>query len=139
MAIKKIIHNLYFLVVHVSASDWSYSGDDGPDTWSTNFPTCGGQSQSPIDIDPYATVPPMPKGRCPKPLKPLKFKKYGKELSGTLINNGHAVQFNPDDSSSQILSGGTLRKGEKYQFSQLHFHWGSDSSVGSEHTVNGVQ
>ena len=35
--------------------------------------------------------------------------------------------------SSQISGGGL--EGQ-YNFAQLHFHWGSDRSVGSEHTVS---
>ena len=34
-----------------------------------------------------------------------------------------------------ILSGGHL-EGE-YQILQLHFHWGSDDTIGSEHTLDG--
>ena len=32
------------------------------------------------------------------------------------------------------ISGGNLKN--KYRFHQLHFHWGSSDSVGSEHTVS---
>ncbi|XP_063596242.1 carbonic anhydrase 2-like [Penaeus indicus] len=34
------------------------------------------------------------------------------------------------------VSGGEL--GGKYTFAQLHFHWGSVSTQGSEHTINGI-
>ena len=34
------------------------------------------------------------------------------------------------------VSGGGLP--EEFQFSQFHFHWGSDDVQGSEHTINGV-
>ena len=33
------------------------------------------------------------------------------------------------------ISGGPLV--DKYQLEQFHFHWGSDSKRGSEHTLNG--
>ena len=37
----------------------------------------------------------------------------------------------------------TIRDGpygsEEYQFLQLHFHWGSVDSQGSEHTINGTR
>ena len=29
--------------------------------------------------------------------------------------------------------------GEVYQFLQLHFHWGSKDTQGSEHTINGTE
>ena len=34
-----------------------------------------------------------------------------------------------------VISGGGL--GGSYLFSQLHFHWGDSSSIGSEHHING--
>ena len=36
-----------------------------------------------------------------------------------------------------ILSGGNLNG--SYQILQLHFHWGSDDTKGSEHTLNGKE
>jgi carbonic anhydrase len=35
--------------------------------------------------------------------------------------------------------GGRLPAGERFDFLQLHWHWGSDSSKGSEHTMNGKE
>ena len=32
-----------------------------------------------------------------------------------------------------------LGEGQSYQMLQLHFHWGSDNSRGSEHTINGEE
>ena len=32
------------------------------------------------------------------------------------------------------LSGGSLK--DEYKLLQLHFHWGADDSMGSEHTIN---
>ena len=34
-----------------------------------------------------------------------------------------------------VLTGGPLT--EAYQILQLHFHWGSDDTKGSEHTLDG--
>ena len=36
---------------------------------------------------------------------------------------------------TMVISGGGL--GGSYLFSQLHFHWGDSSSIGSEHHING--
>jgi len=30
-----------------------------------------------------------------------------------------------------------LFQGTTYELTQFHFHWGADSSKGSEHTING--
>jgi carbonic anhydrase len=69
----------------------------------------------------------------------LNFQDYDLPLIGSLVNNGHSIQFNPDNSSTQIMSGGALPAGETYQFAQLHFHWGNKPNKGSEHTVDGIQ
>ncbi|KAG0729039.1 Carbonic anhydrase 7 [Chionoecetes opilio] len=52
-------------------------------------------------------------------------------------NNGHSAQVEIDASVAPRVTGGGL-KGE-YIFAQFHFHWGSDSSLGSEHTIDGVR
>ena len=38
------------------------------------------------------------------------------------------------DNRVPLLSGGPLKS--KYQFEQLHFHWGLNDKEGSEHTIN---
>ena len=67
----------------------------------------------------------------------LKFKKYQVPLTGIFVDNGHSMQFNPSDKSKHILHGGALMGKNRYEFLQFHFHWGSDDSHGSEHTVDG--
>merc|ERR1719412_783754 len=63
---------------------------------------------------------------------------HSRLTDGTFKNNGHTAQLDvvktlPDDVG--VLSGGPL-EGE-YKILQLHFHWGSDDSRGSEHTLQG--
>ena len=72
-------------------------------------------------------------------MRSLKFRKYRKAIPGSFVNNGHSMQFNPTDSAAQILHGGSLKGKNKYQFTQVHFHWGSNDTVGSEHTVDGFR
>merc|ERR1712110_610699 len=113
------------------ASDWNY-GSEGPSTWSEHYPTCGGSSQSPINIgDPIIT--------SKIPCK-LEFSKaYSKHLKGSWKNNGHSLQFTLDDESASK----TQLKGQyinsTYQLAQVHFHWGSKAEQGSEHTFQGKQ
>ena len=45
------------------------------------------------------------------------------------------MKFNPNENQKFIIKGGPLE--DEYQFVQLHFHWGSENGVGSEHTVDG--
>lgn len=40
-----------------------------------------------------------------------------------------------DENRVPLLSGGPLKS--KYQFEQLHFHWGLKDNEGSEHTIDG--
>ena len=37
------------------------------------------------------------------------------------------------------LSGGPLQSGSTYKILQLHFHWGANDCMGSEHTINGIR
>lgn len=74
------------------ANDWGYEGQFGPQSWPISYPNCGGNHQSPINLDNENVVRVYNK-------RPLKFKKYQKGLQGSFINNGHSMQFNPDDSS----------------------------------------
>lgn len=118
--------------VSVYASDWSYEGHAGPIHWPEEYSDCGGKAQSPINIKPE-------KAKDVFRMRHLKFRKYGKAISGSFVNNGHSMQFNPTNSPAQVLRGGPLEGKNKYQFTQLHFHWGSNDTVGSEHTVDGFR
>jgi len=129
---------------------WSYESDGtGPESWGIGYEGCNGQSQSPIDIPP----PPESPTAEGTPLvmtnydqvrierlgnKEESYDKTSRLTDGTFKNNGHTAQLDvvktlPDDVG--VLSGGPL-EGE-YKILQLHFHWGSDDSRGSEHTLNG--
>ena len=48
------------------------------------------------------------------------------------------VEFEVEDATALTVSGGPFKK-ETYCLKQLHFHWGSDNSRGSEHLVGGQQ
>ena len=58
--------------------------------------------------------------------------------NGSIHNNGHTAQVDVIETLAGdvgILSGGPLAS--DYQILQLHFHWGSDNTQGSEHTLDG--
>lgn len=110
---------------------WSYD-ETGPNYWSEEYSACGGKAQSPINIR-------TSKAKNVFFNRKLKFKKYQVPLTGIFVDNGHSMQFNPTDSSRHILHGGALMGKNKYEFLQFHFHWGSDDSHGSEHTVDGFR
>merc|ERR1719516_173770 len=58
-------------------------------------------------------------------------------MSGQISNNGHTLKFDFTGTGDKPkITGGRLGS-NTFEFLQLHWHWGSDSSMGSEHTVDG--
>ncbi|XP_077990204.1 carbonic anhydrase 14-like [Glandiceps talaboti] len=108
---------------------WGYHEDNGPLTWEDSYPLCGGSRQSPIDIA-HADVE-------EKDFDEFTFTGFGSAppsgASMTLYNNGHAVQVNMV--GDYLVSGGGLPS--DYKAVQFHFHWGNDSTRGSEHLIDG--
>ncbi|XP_022239429.1 carbonic anhydrase 2-like [Limulus polyphemus] len=98
--------------------------------WPENWPeTCKGKKQSPINIDDSEV-------KINKNLRDIKFVNYDKVLNNpVLVNNGHSVKLDiEDDSNVPKIQDGGLKA--EYKFQQLHFHWGSENTTGSEHTLN---
>ena len=63
------------------------------------------------------------------------FDQYDQPLGQVkLTNDGHTVRLETNQSIAMISGGGL---DGRYQFAQMHFHWGDSSSVGSEHQING--
>ncbi|XP_030014520.1 carbonic anhydrase 14 isoform X1 [Sphaeramia orbicularis] len=108
---------------------WTYTGLVGQSEWAEYFPSCGGTSQSPVDMvttqtkyDPSLT-----------PVTPLGYSQHGNQPF-TMYNNGHTAVIE----LPEWMSLGGL----PWLFTavQMHLHWGSGgpSHGGSEHTINGV-
>merc|ERR1712186_247848 len=123
---------LTLIVSMAGASSWNYGvkspGD--PEHWGSikGSEKCGtGRRQSPVDISSYRT----------KQLPDLEFHNYDDLFNDVeLVNNGHSPQLNKKHKKHQIsISGGGLDG--RYYFEQLHFHWGDNSAIGSEHTIHG--
>uniref|UniRef100_A0A8C6QYM9 carbonic anhydrase n=1 Tax=Nannospalax galili TaxID=1026970 RepID=A0A8C6QYM9_NANGA len=105
---------------------WTYEGPHGQDHWPASYPECGGNAQSPIDIQTDSVIfnPDLPA-----------VQHHGYDQPGTepldLHNNGHTVQLSLP---STLHLGGLSRK---YVAAQLHLHWGQKGSLeGSEHQIN---
>jgi len=62
---------------------------------------------------------------------------YNLTMEGNVTNNGHSLQFTFTEGTAPYIYGGRLPEGERFEFAQLHWHWGSSSSKGSEHTLAG--
>jgi len=113
-------------------ASWGYQTSNGPATWATNFPDfCAGDMQSPIDLDSTKAVTMDP--------GPITMVGYNLKQSGSINNNGHTLGFSIPSGNTPYIMGGRLPAGDRFDFLQLHWHWGSDSSKGSEHTMNGKE
>ncbi|MCQ7618859.1 carbonic anhydrase family protein [Salmonella enterica] len=118
-----------FLLGVQAQHEWSYSeGELDEVHWSREYPSCGGQHQSPIDLQ-------RRKVRFNPDLQPLNLTGYGEDLLDfPMTNNGHTVQITLPHTMRMTDSDGT-----EYIAEQMHYHWGGGSSEvsGSEHTVDG--
>ncbi|EDW24545.1 GL23343 [Drosophila persimilis] len=100
--------------------------------WHETFPLCGGAEQSPIAISRHKVIP--------IGLPPLQFAGYD-ELFQDLLriqNSGHTVNFAIPPTvfgERPSVTGGLLQ--DFYEAREVHFHWGSQQSKGSEHLLNG--
>ena len=111
---------------YVRRTEWGYGNNNGPNTWPNNFPTCGGASQSPVELI-------TSEADTSFPLMPLLFNNYDDVPEIVmLINTGHSVEITMDLDAS--VTGGSLTG--KYTFYQFHFHWGAVDTRGSEHTID---
>nr|AAX16122.1 carbonic anhydrase precursor [Tridacna gigas] len=116
------------------AADWSYDSHGntkGPAAWNNIASICNGNRQSPISI-PYGHVTYDPS------LTSFNLTGYDDTMTSSgplqLTNNGHTVVLNVNTANATKMSGGGL-DGEYYA-AQLHYHWGADDSVGSEHAID---
>ncbi|KAB7504859.1 putative carbonic anhydrase 3 [Armadillidium nasatum] len=115
------IHKYYTITLIFAAS---------PKNWAELFPSCGGESQSPIALKSSSATP-----ITYPPLEFINFDfTYG---SATALNTGHSVQVSPTLPDGEVpkVRGGGLPK--EYKLVQFHFHWGRKSNRGSEHTLDG--
>ncbi|XP_050422649.1 carbonic anhydrase 2-like [Adelges cooleyi] len=113
-----------------SEDDKSFGYDSGeldPPHWANEYKTCSGKYQSPIDIEENLVT------KVTLPL--LRFHNIDTLPARTTItNNGHTVVLQLNYTSPVMVSGGPLTP--KYKFTQMHFHWGVNDSLGSEDLIN---
>ena len=149
-------------VVKIAFGDtWNYDYSDthyGPYYWSDLYGTCGGDEQSPINIDAY--IPSDGFSTFSDQLNEYGIDKNGSQTflnqwdwNGEFLhhfqvtNNGHSIQLSPIDAQGNSLSGkseaiarltnifGSLDDSpSQFCLDSLHFHWGEHGTEGSEHT-----
>ena len=112
---------------------WEYWGPRGEQHWQKSFKSCGGKSQSPINIETDRIVY--------LPDLQLYFINYDRPLyKMRLTNTGHTVKLEASEQTGKryqwFISGNALFD-QTYRFVELHFHWRNAHSAGSEHAING--
>lgn len=125
MLLKVLI--LICLVGIINAQEWSHA-DVG--NWSSLFPQCGGSRQSPINI--------VTRSVDTRLSLRLRFNNFAvNPTTMTWLNDGHSAVLQPTYGTNRPTIQ-NLENGETYVVDALHYHWGPDNNVGSEHTINGV-
>ena len=101
----------------VSASEFGYYGDIGPDFWRDLDPaweTCeNGTQQSPVDLWQQRVYPRL-------------VTRYDDQTTGEIFNNGHTIEVEITEGNNTLTLDGT-----EYALAQFHFH------TASEHRVEG--
>ncbi|XP_027055172.1 carbonic anhydrase-related protein 10-like [Pocillopora damicornis] len=114
--------------------DFSYgdttSQAPGPSDWYIKWERCGGNRQSPINIDTTRV-----RERKYRTLK-IEFDNSGGLVAGDLENNGNYPTFSVDKSKGTARLKGS-RLTDTYVLKGFHVHFGCENDRGSEHTRNG--
>ncbi|XP_041346658.1 carbonic anhydrase-like [Gigantopelta aegis] len=114
-----------------AGNKWAYSDRGiGPEYWPLDFPFCGGQRQSPIDVISHLAVP-------GSHLIDFNLSDLNKTngVSMVMANiGGHTVEVALGGDPIYVTGGGLEGR---YRLEQFHFHWGLKSQRGSEHAIDG--
>lgn len=132
--------------------------------WPKTHKLCAGKLQSPIAISTFKAIPlplpalemigyhdflPMPQtlindgrtGKCLEALAKLKksnhvlWKWNARFFSSVKL----AINKNVTREKLPYVFGATLKRNQRYEIEQMHFHWGAKNNRGAEHVLNGVR
>ncbi|XP_034318376.2 carbonic anhydrase [Magallana gigas] len=122
------VHSPLVILILVAISKLSEAsvGYSYADTtvWPASFPVCAGQQQSPIDL--------LSSISSETTHEAFQFTHHTDSITENMTNTGHSLKI--DVGHSVTISAGGLQV--TYNIDQFHFHWGENSSVGSEHTID---
>ncbi|GAB6019183.1 hypothetical protein CHUAL_000802 [Chamberlinius hualienensis] len=111
---------------------WTYDGISGPSFWGLINPKwslCNkGRRQSPVNVDPSKLL-------FDPNLRLLHVDKH--RVSGNLTNTGHSIIFTVDPQTREPVNITEGPLSYRYQFHEIHLHYGTKDTVGSEHTIDG--
>ncbi|XP_046395277.1 carbonic anhydrase-related protein 10-like [Ischnura elegans] len=137
--VAAVVLNMVVLESHVISAVsweewWTYDGISGPAFWGLINPEwslCNkGRRQSPVNLEPGKLL-------YDPNLRLLHIDKN--RIGGSIANTGHSVVFTVDSNTTATrqvnITGGPLSY--RYQFHEIHVHFGLRDDAGSEHTVNG--
>ncbi|MEQ2206306.1 hypothetical protein XENOCAPTIV_027475 [Xenoophorus captivus] len=117
------------LVALVKSNDWCYTDcNHTPELWvDLEGSHCGEDHQSPIDIvTSIVTTDPN--------LNNFTFVNFSsRQTIKSITYNGHSVQCDIEENEAEVWGGGLSGQ---YSVKQFHFHWGTETLPGSEHTFN---
>jgi len=126
MHLNTIFATLVFYLAVEGVVSWDYTGPLGVDHWGKVNKQCDGKKQSPIHLP--------ESGSKYKKFDPFAFTGYRTRNTAhkfDLKNNGHTIQITLKDYKGMSVKG----FGKIFRPWQIHFHWGSNDAVGSEHTM----
>ncbi|KAL1491295.1 hypothetical protein ABEB36_011913 [Hypothenemus hampei] len=112
---------------------WTYDGISGPAFWGLINPEwslCNkGRRQSPVNLEPDKLLfdPNLRQLQVDKP-----------RVNGILTNTGHGIVFTVSNGTTEHhvnITGGPLAY--RYQFEEIHLHYGLNDQFGSEHSISG--
>jgi len=113
-------------------SYWDYSVENGPDHWAAKYPECAGLKQSPV------ALPTLKENHTF--IRRLGFYDYEHEHQLYLQNIDNRIDLvigRPLKSEKARSEGSIFPPKNYFELDRVEFHWGSESTRGSEHTMHG--
>ncbi|XP_053206608.1 carbonic anhydrase 1-like [Panonychus citri] len=107
-------------------ANWTYQEQE---EWERLYPDCGGNNQSPINIDEQLTE----KDDVTEIFFDPSYEVCCRSME--IKNTGRSVELAISEGKGPIVTGPFVDN-EAYHFTQLHFHWGTEPEQGSEHAIN---